>query len=172
MQKSTGIVSRKLLVVRHAKSSWPLATLHDFDRPLNERGMKDAPGMAQRIFRQKKIDIDLFISSPAKRALATACFFADQFGKAPEAIIQTPSLYHAPVPVFYTTIEQIEDKYKTVAMFSHNPGITEFVNTLCPQVRIANMPTCGIFAIEFPGKWKDFETVEKNFLFFDFPKNM
>ena len=59
--------SKILLIIRHAKSSWEVGTLSDFDRPLNDRGKKDAPMMAKRLL-DKKIKIDAFVSSPAKRA--------------------------------------------------------------------------------------------------------
>ena len=62
---------KTLLLVRHAKSSWDLATLNDFDRSLNERGKKDAPVMAQRLL-DRKIDINIFVSSPAKREIGRA----------------------------------------------------------------------------------------------------
>lgn len=71
---------KQLLLVRHAKSDWGNPGLDDFDRPLNERGKKDAPAMAKRII-EKKIKIDAFISSPAKRAAKTAKYFAAAFGK-------------------------------------------------------------------------------------------
>ncbi len=58
---------KTLILIRHGKSSWDDPTLPDFDRPLNERGKKDAPKMAKRLA-DKKINIDAFISSPAKRA--------------------------------------------------------------------------------------------------------
>ncbi len=69
---------KTLLLVRHAKSSWNDLTLSDFDRPLNDRGKDDAPQMAKRI-KDKKIKIDLFISSPAKRAKKTANIFMEIF---------------------------------------------------------------------------------------------
>jgi len=66
---------KTLLLVRHAKSSWEEPGVQDIDRPLNERGKQDAPEMAKRL-KDKKIDIDLFVSSPEKRARRTAKFFA------------------------------------------------------------------------------------------------
>lgn len=162
---------KTVLIIRHAKSSWTMATLSDFDRPLNDRGCHDAPMMAQRLSK-RKIHIDQFISSPAKRAITTAGFFAEAYGIALSEIVQIPSLYHAPTKVFYSVIEEVNDEHNTIAIFSHNPGITDFVNTLSPWVRIDNMPTCGVFAIKANiTHWKDFETADKKFLFFDFPKN-
>jgi len=58
---------KTLLLIRHAKSSWDNVILPDFERPLNERGKHDAPLMAKKI-KDKKIEIDTFVSSPAKRA--------------------------------------------------------------------------------------------------------
>ena len=71
---------KTLILVRHAKSDWGNPGLDDFDRPLNERGKKDAPVMAQRL-RDKKVKIDAFIASPAKRAAKTAKFFAEAYNK-------------------------------------------------------------------------------------------
>ena len=60
---------KTLLIIRHAKSSWDIASLNDFDRSLNERGKKDAPRMAKRL-KEKDIYPDVMISSPAKRGIA------------------------------------------------------------------------------------------------------
>jgi phosphohistidine phosphatase len=67
-------------------------------------------------------------------------------------------------------IESFHDKYNTVALFSHNPGITEFVNSLnCSAVY--DMPTCSVYAVKVKTKhWKDFQQSKKEFLFFDYPK--
>ena len=71
---STADGSKTLLIIRHAKSSWDIGTLTDFERPLNERGKRDAPEMAARL-KKRNIKIDAFVSSPAKRAKKTAELF-------------------------------------------------------------------------------------------------
>src|SRR5580765_3411656 len=113
---------KTLLLIRHAKSSWDSAASKDFDRPLNERGKKNAPEMASRLLK-KKIDIDLFVSSPAKRAKTTAILFTREFEKKEEKIIFDPQLYNADIENFYDVISKLDDKYTSVAIFSHNPGI-------------------------------------------------
>ena len=161
---------KTLLIVRHAKSSWDTGTLNDFERPLNDRGKKDAPMMAKRLL-DKKVSIDAFVSSPAKRAKKTAELFASAYGKNEEDVIYMSMLYHAPAEVFFEVVEQLDDNYSKVALFSHNPGITEFVNLLLDSVRIDDMPTCGVFAVQVQvDKWKDFKKAKKDFLFFDYPK--
>ena len=162
---------KTLILVRHAKSSWESTAVTDFDRPLNDRGKKDAPVMAKKL-RAKDIDIDAFISSPAKRAKKTAKIFAEEFGKKKKNIIFISSLYNATAKDFYDVIQGIDDKFKTIAIFAHNPSITEFANTLSSKV-IDNMPTSSVYAVSSPGKqWIEFKDAEKTFLFFDFPKNV
>ncbi len=161
---------KTLLLVRHAKSSWDNLTLTDFDRPLNGRGKEDAPQMAKRI-RDKKIKIDLFVSSPAKRAKKTANIFMDIYDENTKNLLLIPSLYEASVLNFYNAIEIIDDKYNSIALFSHNPGITEFANSLT-DYKIDNMPTCGVFAASIQiKKWNEFKNADREMLFFDFPKN-
>ncbi|MFL5787905.1 MAG: SixA phosphatase family protein [Flavisolibacter sp.] len=161
---------KTLLLIRHAKSSWDVPGQNDFDRPLNDRGKEDAPQMAKRL-KDKKIKPDLFISSPAKRAFRTARYFAEEYDIKKEDIKVDDDLYLATTAAFSKVIENLNNKYDTVVLFSHNPGITQLANSLT-GVRIDNMPTCGIFAVKADTRdWLDFDTVEKKFMFFDYPKN-
>jgi phosphohistidine phosphatase len=161
---------KKLILVRHAKSSWNDITQSDFERPLNDRGHKDAPKMAKRL-RKKDIEPDAFISSPAVRALTTAKYFAEEFGVKEKHIIEVPELYHASIQTFLDVVANIDDEHKTAIIFSHNPTITEFANTLT-NTRIDDMPTCAMYAVTADIKsWKEFKDAEKEFWFFDYPKN-
>jgi phosphohistidine phosphatase len=161
---------KTLLLIRHAKSSWDNSQLSDLERPLNDRGKNDAPLMAKRV-KERKIKIDRFISSPAKRAKKTAVIFMDEYDMREKDLVLVPSLYEASVKNFYDAVEDVNDKDDAVALFSHNPGITDFVNTLTEK-NIDNMPTCGVFALKIKTKkWQDFKKAEKEFLFFDYPKN-
>lgn len=161
---------KKLYIVRHAKSSWGDFTTPDFDRPLNDRGKKDAPEMAKRLL-DKKITIDLFISSPAKRAKSTCKAFCKVYDRNKEEIVLIDELYHASVETFNKVVSAIDDQFGSAAVFSHNPGITDFVNSLVKDVTIDNMPTCAIFAVEIEGdSWAAFLSAGKKFLFVDYPK--
>lgn len=147
-----------------------MSGLDDLDRPLNERGKKDAPEMAKRI-KERGVEFDLFLSSPAKRARKTAKFFAEEFGVTKSEIRSEDKLYPASVTAFLETVSQLEEKYQSVILFSHNPGITEFVNTLT-NVHIDDMPTCSVFGVQSDAnKWSEFLKSSKLFLFFDYPKN-
>jgi len=161
---------KTLLIIRHAKSGWDDPSLSDFNRTLTERGKSDAAMMAKRII-TNAIKIDAFASSPAKRAKKTAKIFMKEYKKNETDLLLIPSLYEPSVADFYDAVETLDDKNDIVAIFSHNPGITEFVNSLeCSP--IYNMPTCAIFGLKIKTKhWKEFTEAEKEFLFFDYPKN-
>ena len=160
---------KSLLIVRHAKSSWDLTSLEDIDRPLNDRGKHDAPEMAKRLLREK-IRIDAFISSPAKRAKKTAQLFIHEFKRSKDEIIYIDQLYNAHVADFYKVLGSVDESWNAVAVFSHNPGVTDFANSLT-SVQIDNIPTCGIFAVKVNiEKWEDFEQADKEFWFFNYPK--
>jgi phosphohistidine phosphatase len=164
-----GVGVKTLILVRHAKSDWGNPGLDDFDRPLNERGKKDAPAMAQRLL-DKKIKIDAFIASPAKRATKTAKFFAEAFKRKKEDIVFKEKLYLAEPATFFSVIANADDKFESIAIFSHNYGITDFANMLT-DVRIDNIPTCGVFALKANcSSWADFKEAKKEFWFFDYPK--
>ena len=125
--------------------------------------------MAERL-RKKDIDIDAFIASPAKRARKTAEAFVKELKDKKKEIEFYEELYLAGPSVFFDVISKINDKHDTIAVFSHNDGITAFANLLT-TTRIDNIPTCGIFAVKAKIKhWSEFETAEKEFWFFDYPK--
>ncbi len=160
---------KTLFLVRHAKSDWDDPSLSDFDRPLNPRGKRDAPVMAKRL-RDKKIKIDAFVSSPAKRAKRTASVFTEEFKYKKKEIIFLDKLYGAGPDIFYEVIKNMDDAFNSIAIFAHNPGLTDFANELA-DVRIDNIPTCGVFALKIDTKhWADFKEAKKEFWFFDQPK--
>jgi phosphohistidine phosphatase len=162
---------KTLLVIRHANAEVGFG-LKDFDRSLSDRGKSDAPVMAQKVA-DKKINIDVFISSSAKRTKQTCTLFCKALHKKEEDIILTSDLYHAPANTFYDVIEDIDNQLDTAAIFGHNPGITSFVNSLTEDINIGDMPTCGVFAVTANiESWNEFAAAAKKFLFFDYPKNV
>lgn len=161
---------KTVVLIRHAKSSWAEEGVRDRERPLNERGKKDAPEMAKRL-KKKGLKIDAFISSPAKRAKKTARYFAAEFGLGKGSVRIDDALYGATPAQFQQVITTLDANLTTVALFSHNPGITDFANTLT-DVHTDNIPTCGAFAVQADVEhWKDFTAAKKIFLFYDYPKN-
>jgi len=133
---------RHLFLIRHAKSSWDNPGLRDFNRPLNERGMHDAPRMAKYLHKLQ-VQPGLIVSSPAKRALTTAQFFAAEFSVPDDRIQQEDSIYEAMPSDIQRIISGLPDEADTVLLFGHNPTLTE-VSNLFTDDFIDNVPTCGI----------------------------
>lgn len=161
---------KTLYLVRHAKSSWAEPGVTDFERPLNERGKRDAADMGRRL-KEKGITFDQILSSPALRAKATAKLFARETGYEKDSIIWDKELYLASPDEILQSIQQIPDNIQSLAVCCHNPGITELANMLSP-VKIDNMPTGAVFAITFSASsWGHIKAGIPTFLFFDFPKS-
>src|ERR1035437_2309293 len=118
---------KTLFIIRHAKSSWDNFGLPDEERALNERGKKDAPTMAERL-KNKDVKVDVFISSPAKRARKTAELFIKEFGGKKKDVVIDNRLYPGETEEFYEVVQDINDKNKSAALFSHNPAVSDFVN--------------------------------------------
>lgn len=162
-------MAKQLLLIRHAKSDWGNANLRDFDRPLNKRGKKNAPEMAERMIK-REIYPDLIVSSPALRAITTAGIFADAWKISSKDIKQEPTIYEAGIKALLSVINSIPNQFDQVALFGHNPGLTDLSNYF--DGHIDNMPTCSIVLIEFP--FDDWAMVSANtgrIKLFDYPKN-
>jgi len=160
---------KTLLLVRHAKSSHSAGVSADFDRPRNDRGFREASEMGKKLFKNKT-QIDQFVSSPALRAKTTAELFADEYHGKMKEINFIPALYEAAPEDFLDAIRDIQDNFQSIALFSHNPGITEFASSLT-NTHITQMPTCSVFAVSAAvDSWKDFARSEKKFLFFYRPE--
>lgn len=159
---------KTLFLVRHAKSVNHSTAATDFNRALNERGVKDATEMAKKLVR-KDIMIDRFVSSPAIRAKMTAEIFINQYNRKPEEIQFIPDLYQASPDIFDQVVSRFDDQFSHVAIFAHNPGITDYAADLT-STRISHMPTSSVFAAAASiNSWKDFSVAEKEFILFETP---
>jgi len=164
---------KKLFLVRHAKSSWDDPEMSDFDRPLNERGKKDAPHMA-KLLKQRKVFPDRMITSPALRALTTCKAFAKTLDFAEHKVETFERLYHASSTTWLGILRALKehkrDSEDVVLVFGHNPGITEFANELL-NVRIDNIPTCGIVSATLNiDQWSEISPGCGELDSFDYPK--
>lgn len=165
------MTERRLVIIRHAKSSWANPGQQDFDRPLNDRGEHDAPMMGERL-RKRDILPDVIITSPAKRAVQTAKRISTAVGYDKGQIRKVDQLYHCTPSVLEELILSLDAELKTVFIIAHNPGITEFVNTVSDTFRIDNVPTCGVTVIQLSAdNWTNFLDTQKQVLLFDYPKN-
>ncbi len=163
-------MAKQLILVRHGKSDWAGTGISDFDRPLNHRGNKNAVEMAERLSR-KNLVAELIVSSPAKRALTTAQHFSNVWNMPVKNIQKEPSVYEANTRALLDVVSQLNNDYDRIALFGHNPGLTDFVNYLTDG-HVYNLPTAGVVVIDFP--FEDWLLVSQHtgtLLIIDYPKS-
>lgn len=160
---------KTLYILRHAKSSWDNPDLDDFQRPLNDRGEKDAPKMGKRLLKEGA-KLKLICSSPANRALTTAQLVAAELGYPVNSIREEQKLYHAREEAILEIVRSFDDSLDTVMIVGHNPGFTEFANDLLNE-EIANLPTAGVVGAKLNiTSWKEARWGCGEMLFFEYPK--
>jgi phosphohistidine phosphatase len=160
---------KTLILLRHAKSSWNNPNLTDFQRPLNKRGQRDAPFMAN-VLKKTGIKVEKLIASPAERTLTTAQIFADKLDYPFDEIVTEPSLYDESFNYFLQVIRNIKDSCNTAMIVSHNPYTTSMINYLA-NYNLTNLPTCGCFGIALNvSHWKDAAENTGKCLFYEYPK--
>lgn len=146
---------KRLFLLRHAKSSWDDPLISDFDRPLNKRGKKEAVTIGA-FMKSSGINPELIISSSAKRARKTAKRISNVIEYPKNKIIKEDSIYEAPVRNLLELITNLDDKYSQVMLIGHNPGFSNLASTLTGAKITEDIPTCGLFAIDFDvNSWKD-----------------
>lgn len=159
---------KTIYLIRHAKSDWSDATLDDIHRGLNKRGKKSIPIIA-KVLKEKKIEPDIIISSPAKRAKLTINRLLKELGYKTK-IKYIDELYLANTDTILSITQEINDKYDSVFIIGHNPGLSEFAN-LMSDADIKNIPTLGIVALKCKTKnWIECGYHKASMEFFIYPK--
>ena len=170
MGNSSDHIEKEILLVRHAKSSWDDPYLDDHDRPLNERGLRNAPEMGKRI-QGWGICPEVWISSTALRAITTAEVIAEQIGLPQDQIQRSKDLYHASATELQEFIAELDDAIGSAILFGHNPGMTSLVANLYGLL-IDNLPTSGVVHLQFnENTWSAVSSAPPARAYFDFPKN-
>ena len=155
---------KTIYLIRHAKSDWDDLSLGDIDRGLSKRGKKAIPIMAKALY-EKKIKPDIIISSSSKRTKLTVEGLLKELDYSTE-IIYDDELYLGNPKTILSIIKNTNDKYKSIFIVGHNPGITEFAN-LMGDKEIENIPTLGIVALKCKiknGKVANIMTQKPSFL--------
>jgi phosphohistidine phosphatase len=154
----------RLVLVRHAKSDWGNPGLDDHDRPLNDRGIRDAPRMA-RALAETGFRPEVILSSTALRARTTAEAFAAQFGV---AVNLDPELYGAPGRILLATAAASAARH--VIVVAHDPGMTDLAEQLSGG-GIGHMPTCAVATFTWDqDDWDVLDAVDPVDWSFDSPR--
>ncbi|MFF5987966.1 SixA phosphatase family protein [Prauserella flavalba] len=141
---------RELVILRHAKSDWPYGVADD-ERPLAERGRRDAPA-AGRWLRAHVPAFDLVLCSTAKRARQTWHLVRRELGGSPE-VSHDGRLYGASADTLTRIARELPGDAHTVLFIGHNPGLEDFVSTLAD--RGCTLKTSAIAVLSGTGDWTD-----------------
>lgn len=147
---------KSLYLLRHAKSSWDSPAANDFDRPLADRGLKDAPKMG-KAFLRTGLPLDLIRCSTAKRARETCQLFVKGSGFAGTVDFE-PSIYEASVETLFGVLRTVRDVHDSVMLVGHNPGFEDLAGALCGHrgtPASVLVPTCTLVAFQLAiDRWK------------------
>ena len=160
---------RNVCFVRHAKSNWDHPGLDDYDRPLDKRGLHDAPMMARKL-KELHLVPDFIITSGANRARSTAEFFRKEFNISDDHFVVNNRLYEASAETVYEVLREAPDSARFVYLFGHNPTFTWVANSIS-GVHIDNVPTCGVVHVQaILTHWSKFNPEHAGFVGFHYPK--
>jgi len=162
---------KRLILLRHAKSSWSEDGLADFERPLSGRGERDAPRMGARL-RKHGIHPDLVLSSPALRARTTATLVARALDYSDNDVRLDPTLYLAAPREILAAIARQTDAVDCLLVVGHNPGLTELTNLLLPELALDNLPTAGTVVLDCAAEsWIELQNAQRRLVHYDYPKS-
>ena len=156
----------KLLLIRHAKSSWKFPELDDHERPLNKRGQRDCLSMARHLADRHE-SLDVLYSSTATRALD----FAQQISEFTYIeLVPDLSFYTFDMDELMDILRHLPDSAERVGVVGHNPAITHAANRLT-ESDIQNVPTAGVVAMNSDiDSWQDLAAGCFELEYFDYPK--
>jgi phosphohistidine phosphatase len=161
---------KTLYLVRHAKSSWVNPSYSDFDRPLNDRGQRDAPEMGRRMKRAARFP-EIIICSPARRAVETLDLLNAELGVSTNAIFMQKRIYEASTETLLDIVRSIDDAHDSAMLVGHNPAMTWLASQLA-DTHIQNLPTCSIVTLRLnSNQWNDAGIAATELLNLDYPKN-
>lgn len=160
---------KTLTLVRHAKSSWGDEGLPDFERPLNDRGRRDAPEMGRRL-KARALPLDALVSSPARRARSTARKLARALGFPASDLREEAAVYDADLAALLGVVHAFDPRWHHVLLVGHNPGLVELAHYFLGRGGFG-LPTCAVVALSFDAAaWGDLGEASATALFYDRPK--
>jgi len=161
---------KNLLIMRHAKSDWG-NNLPDIERPLNKRGKKATPLMAEYLKKTGKVP-DLILSSPAKRAKCTAEIVKETLGIDKDIKIIS-AFYFGYMSEIINTIKNVDNQHNTVLILGHNPIWEDLVSELISYKNYIAMPTAAIASIIFDtDNWQKITEKEAKLEWLNTPKEL
>lgn len=166
-------MTRRLILVRHAKSSWEDPGQDDHARPLNARGRASAQAVGEWLAARGYLP-DHVLCSNATRTAETLALLIEAWPVRPK-VQYRQALYHASASGMLDILRRAEGQ--VVAMVGHNPGIAGFacgmVNRRPDHPRFSDYPTCATAVIDFPiDRWSDAAPASGTVIDFTVPRDL
>ena len=139
---------KKLTLIRHTKSTHDNLGLRDFQRPLSQRGIRDASLLGQHLKAAFNFAPDAIIASPAIRAATTAAIILREAGLCPGLLTEDRLVYEAPLCSLVNVVRRLPDTARHVTLFGHNPGFELLANWLCGARIIDRLRTGGVVMLQ------------------------
>ena len=145
---------RTVTLIRHAKSSWSDPSFTDFERPLNKRGIRDAPRVGAAL-KQADVSFDKVLCSDAQRARQTLSLLRQGIEIDEKDIEYRHAMYGASADYLLSCIIEQPDSIYNIALVGHNPGMEDLAYNLAEEP-VGSMQTCCVVHMEFDSeKWAD-----------------
>ncbi len=149
---------RKLMILRHAKSSWNEPDLDDYERPLSKRGRRDAPLMGEWMRKHGWIP-DYIVSSPARRAKETALMVCDALAVEADRVVWDEHIYGAELPALLEALGKIPESAERALLVGHNPGLEELIAYLVTEesraaLAFGFMKTATLAVLQIRDPWR------------------
>ena len=159
---------KTIVFARHAKSDWGQG-LPDRQRPLNARGLKDAPKMG-RFLSAYQFAPDLILSSPANRARTTAQLVAQELGYEKELQIEE-GIYESSHGSVLGIVQDLPNQVSTAMVFGHNPTTENLLSFLLQMRSGITVPTCGMACLEIhTDSWQNLSPLQTQLKWFIIPR--
>jgi phosphohistidine phosphatase len=165
--------TRRLMLLRHAKSDWP--DVSDHSRPLAKRGRRDAPAVG-RWLREHGYQPDVVVCSTARRTRQTWELMAPELGGSPSVTFE-PRAYDASALSLLYLARELPSSYRAALLIGHNPAISELAASLAeqsagddaPPPPTLRFPTAAVAGLEFAGDWPALTSGQARLLDFTTP---
>ena len=130
-------MTKTLLILRHAKSSWKNEKLKDIDRPLKRRG-EEAANLIGKVLMMAELVPQVILSSPAERAKQTAELVAAE-AKFKGGLTFVDSFYMGEPENYIKALKELPDEIERVMVVGHNPGLEALLQLL--DGKVDSLPT-------------------------------
>lgn len=158
-----------LTLIRHAKSSWQHTDISDFERPLNQRGLNDLPGLIARTTQRLPVP-DRLIFSGARRTLQTSQPLAEAWQLDSSRYLERQTAYEASLNSLLMLLQEQPDDCQHLVLVGHNPGMSQLLAFLT-NTSPGHYPTAAVAHLHLHiNSWQAIQQGCADLQSFDYPK--